>query len=30
MQAVLLEGWELEDVTHFVKLTQSFAKEYIK
>ena len=30
MQAVLLEGWELEDVSQFVKLTQIFAKEYMK
>ena len=30
MQAVLLEWGELEDVSQFVKLTQSFAKEYMK
>ncbi len=30
MQAILLEGGELEDVSQFVKLTQSFAKEYMK
>jgi len=30
MQAILLEWGELDDVSQFVRLTQSFAKEYIK
>lgn len=30
MQAILLEGGELEDMGAFVKLTNSFAGEYLK
>ncbi|MCH8519097.1 molecular chaperone HtpG [Candidatus Gracilibacteria bacterium] len=30
MQAILLEGGELENVTEFVNLTQTFAKDYMK
>jgi molecular chaperone HtpG len=28
-QAILLEGWELENTKDFVELTQKFAKKYI-
>jgi HSP90 family molecular chaperone len=28
--AILLEWWELEDMSRFIELTNSFAKGYIK
>ena len=30
MQAILLEGWELENIADFVQLTQNFAKDYMQ
>ena len=30
MQAILLEGGELENIAEFVKLTNNFAGEYLK